>query len=150
MTVRTTIARPIELLVVDDGAADLEITLAALREAGVRANISAITDGALAVDFLKRTGEHRSAPRPDLVFLDLELPKMNGHQVLAIIKADPSLRRIPVVMLSGSCNEANIHRAYDGQIAAYIVKPMDFDSYVAAIRAVDELWFHCATLPSRP
>jgi two-component system, chemotaxis family, response regulator Rcp1 len=120
----------------------------ALRRSGIAANISSVTDGEAALEFLKQQGVHDGAPRPDLIFLDRDLPKLCGHQVLLTMKADPNLRQIPVVMLSGSENERDIVRPYDEQIAAYIIEPSSFDEYVSAILAVEELWFRRAALLS--
>jgi CheY-like chemotaxis protein len=104
------------------------------------------SDGAEALAFLKREGVHRDAPTPDLVFLDLSMPKVDGFQVLAEMKADPELRRIPVIVMSGSEAESDLARAYDAQIAAYLVKPLDLGVYFGAIRAIKELWFNVVTL----
>jgi CheY-like chemotaxis protein len=102
-----------------------------------------------ALAFLKRQGSLTSAPRPDLVFLDLSLPKVDGYQVLEAMKADPVLRRIPVVVISSSSREVDIARAYDGQISAYLIKPPGIDEYFAAVRSLKELWLHAAALPPK-
>ena len=108
-----------------------------------------VTDGEQALAFLKRQGDHTNAPRPDLVFLDLNLPKVDGYEVLEAMKADPALRRIPVVAISGSKSEIDIARAYDEQVSAYLVKPPGVNEYFAAIRSLKELWFHAAELPPK-
>jgi len=139
--------RSIGILLVEDNPADVHLTLTALRDARSQSEVYVVADGEEALAFLKREGAHVNAPRPDLVFLDLNLPKVDGYQVLAAMKADPALRRIPVVAISGSRSEIDIARAYDEQISAYLVKPPGVDEYFAAIRSLKELWFHAAALP---
>jgi two-component system, chemotaxis family, response regulator Rcp1 len=132
-------------LVVEDNEADVFLTSTALRDARVANHISAVSDGESALAFLRREGQHANAPRPDVVFLDLGLPRVDGYEVLAMMKADPELRSIPVVVVSGS--HADLARAYDHQIAAYIVKPASHDEYFTAIRTMKEFWFHIVTYP---
>jgi two-component system, chemotaxis family, response regulator Rcp1 len=139
--------RSIGILLVEDNPADVHLTLTALRDARSQSEVHVVADGEEALAFLKREGAHANAPRPDLVFLDLNLPKVDGYEVLAAMKADPALRRIPVVAISGSRSEIDIARAYDEQISAYLVKPPGVDEYFAAIRSLKELWFHAAALP---
>jgi len=139
--------RSIGILLVEDNPADVHLTLTALRDARSSSEVHVVADGEEALAFLKREGTHAKAPRPDLVFLDLNLPKVDGYQVLAAMKADPVLRRIPVVAISGSKSEIDIARAYDEQISAYLVKPPGVNEYFAAIRSLKELWFHAAALP---
>ena len=139
-------ARPIEILVVDDNPGDVLLTKEALRDARILNQVHIATDGAQALVFLKREGVHRDAPVPDLVFLDLKMPKVDGFQVLAEMKSDPELRRIPVIVMSSSSAENDLARAYDAQIAAYLVKPADLNAYFGAIRAIKELWFNVVAL----
>ncbi len=141
--------RSIGILLVEDNPADIHLTLTALRDARSSSDVHVVTDGEEALAFLKREGKHVNATRPDLVFLDLSLPRVDGYQVLEAMKADPSLRRIPVVVISGSRSEVDIARAYDDQISAYLVKPPGVNEYFAAIRSLKELWFHAAALPPR-
>ena len=138
--------RPIEILVVDDNPGDVLLTKEALRDARILNQVHIATDGAQALVFLKREGVHRDAPVPDLVFLDLKMPKVDGFQVLAEMKSDPELRRIPVIVMSSSSAENDLVRAYDAQIAAYLVKPADLNAYFGAIRAIKELWFNVVAL----
>ena len=140
---------PIEILLVDDNPGDIELTKAALRDARILNEIHVATDGEQALRFLKRVGEFAKAPRPDLVFLDLTMPKVDGFQVLAEMKADPDLRRIPVIVMSSSDAEKDLARAYDAQISAYLIKPSDLDAYFTAIRSVKELWFNVIALPPK-
>jgi CheY-like chemotaxis protein len=142
-------AAPIEILLVDDNPGDINLTRTALRDARIMNEVHVATDGAEALAFLKRHGDHRDAPVFDLVFLDLKLPKVDGYQVLAEMKADPELRRIPVIVMSSSDRESDLARAYDAQITAYLVKPSDLDKYFSAIRAAKELWFNIVALPPK-
>jgi CheY-like chemotaxis protein len=136
-------------LLVDDNPGDVELTKVALRDAKILNGISVARDGEEALAFLRRQGVFGNAPRPDLVLLDLKMPKVDGYQVLEEMKADPELRRIPVVVMSSSSAEQDLARAYDAQISAYLVKPSNFDDYFSAIRAVKELWFHVVALPPK-
>src|SRR5579864_8759390 len=137
---------PIEILIVDDNPGDVLLTQEALRDARISNNVHVAPDGAVALAFLKREGVHCDAPIPDLVFLDLGMPKVDGFQVLAEMKADSELRRIPVIVMSSSHAERDLARAYDAQIAAYLVKPIDLDAYFSAIRAIKEFWFNVVSL----
>jgi len=141
--------RSVEILIVEDNEADVFLTYTALRDAKITNTISVVTNGEEAVAYLRCEGKYAEAVRPDIIFLDLNLPMMNGHEVLAVIKAVPNLRAIPVVVVSGSNAESDIARAYDEQVAAYIVKPASHEEYFTAIRAVKELWFHIVALPAK-
>lgn len=134
--------RQFDILLIEDNDADVALTTAAFRDALVDARVHVVGDGAEAMAFLGLTGKHVKAPRPDLVMLDLSLPKGDGFEVLEAMKADPKLKSIPVIVLSGSDREEDQARAYKLQVAAYIVKPADKDRYFAAIRSIKELWFH--------
>ena len=139
-------ATPIEILVVDDNPGDVLLTKDALRDARIWNQVHVASDGAQALAFLRRESVYRDAPIPDLVFLDLRMPKVDGFQVLAEMKSDPELRRIPVIVMSSSDTETDLAKAYDAQIAAYLVKPVDLDAYFGAIRAIKELWFNVVRL----
>jgi len=141
--------RPIEVLIVEDNESDVHLTSTALRDARIANDVHVVGDGEEALGFLKREGSYASAPRPDLILLDLNLPRKDGFQVLAEMRADAQLKNIPVIVVSGSDREADIARAYDLQIAGYLVKPVNVDDYFSAIRAVKELWFHMVTPPPR-
>ena len=142
-------ARTIEILLVDDNPGDIELARVALRDAKIMNEVHVARDGEEALAFLRRRRRFRDAPWPDLVLLDLKMPRVDGYQVLAEMKADPELRRIPVIVMSSSSAESDLARAYDAQIAAYLVKPSNVDDYFNAIRAVKELWFHVVTPPPR-
>jgi CheY-like chemotaxis protein len=139
--------RPIEVLIVEDNEADSHLTTTALRDARIANDVHVVEDGEEAIAFLNQEGTYKSAPRPDLILLDLNLPKKDGFQVLEEMRADAHLRNIPVIVVSGSDRAADITRAYDLQIAGYLVKPVDVDDYFSAIRALKELWFHVVTPP---
>ena len=135
----------LEILLAEDNEFDVHLTVAAFRDARVPNQVHCVTDGEAAMAYLNHTGEHSQALRPDLIVLDLNLPKMDGFQVLEAIKADPSLKNIPVVVVSGNSGEDSIKRAYELQASAFVVKPAEVDEYFAAIRSLKELWVHAAS-----
>src|SRR5579863_1660990 len=141
--------RPLDILLVEDNEADIQLTIAALRDAQIPSNIHAVRDGEAALAFLRRTGMHSNAPRPDLILLDLGLPKIDGFEVLAELKGDAGLRRTPVIVVSGSENNLDIARIYDLHALAYLVKPVESDKYFSTMRAIKELWFHMLSLPPK-
>jgi CheY-like chemotaxis protein len=137
--------RRFDILLIEDNEADVGLTIAAFRDALVDAHVHCVRDGEKAMDFLRRAGEYADATRPDLVILDLSLPKRSGFDVLEEMKADPRLKSIPVIVMSGSDREEDQARAYRLQAGAYMVKPADKDQYFAAIRSIKELWIHNVT-----
>ena len=140
MTTETT-GRPIEILLVEDNPGDVRLTVEALRESKMRNNnMSVVGDGVEALAFLRREGKYGDAPRPDLILLDLNLPKKGGHEVLAEIKADEELRRIPVVVLTASEAERDITRAYDLHADCYITKSFDLDQFVVVVKSIEDFW----------
>ena len=141
--------RPIDVLIVEDSAADVHLTKVALRDANVANKIHVVEDGEEALAFLHHEGTYADAPRPDLVLLDLNLPKKDGFEVLAEMKRDSDLSNIPVIVVSGSDRALDIARGYGLQIAAYVVKSLRVDDYFSAIRAIKELWFHHVALPPK-
>jgi two-component system, chemotaxis family, response regulator Rcp1 len=141
--------RPIEILLVEDNTGDVLLTREALREGHVRNNLSVAKDGAEALAMLRRAPEYGEAPRPDLVLLDLNLPKLDGQQVLAEMKGDPDLRRIPVVVLTTSKSEEDVLRSYDLHANSYITKPVDFDQFMTVVQSIKEFWLSIVTLPGR-
>ena len=142
--------RPLEVLLAEDNEFDAHVTAAAFRDARVPSHLHCVPDGEAALAFLQRTGEHRQAPRPDLILLDLKLPKIDGFEVLEAIKADPQLKNIPVVVVSGNIHDGDIKRAYELQASAFVAKPQEVDEYFAAIRSLKELWFHAASPAPNP
>lgn len=141
---------PIEILLVEDNPGDVRLTIEALKEGKVVNNLSVATDGVEALDFLCRRGKHADAPRPDIILLDLNLPRKNGREVLKEIKGDPLLRRIPVVVLTTSSAEEDIARSYDLHVNCYITKPVDIERFIEVVKAIDEFWFTIVRLPDAP
>ena len=140
-------ARPIEILLVEDDPGDILITTEALEQSKLMNNLHTVENGEEAVAFLRREGEYVDAVRPDLILLDLNLPRRDGREVLAEIKADPELRRIPVVVLTTSAAEEDVLRSYDLHANAYITKPVDFANFVNVVRQVDDFFFTVVRLP---
>ena len=139
--------RPIEVLLVEDDAGDVLMTREALHEGRVFNRLNVVGDGVEALAYLRRAGEYADAVRPDLVLLDLNLPKRDGRQVLEEVKADPDLRRIPIVVLTTSEAEEDVLRSYDLHANAYVTKPVDFDRFVEVIRQIDDFWISVVRLP---
>ena len=140
--------RAIEILLVEDNPGDVRLTREALKEAKVRNSLSVVSDGVEAMAFLRREGVYSTAPRPDIVLLDLNLPRKDGRQVLAEVKADPELRRIPVVILTTSKAEEDILKTYDLHANCFITKPVDFDQFVRVVQSIEHFWLSIVTLPS--
>ena len=144
------LARTLHILLVEDNPADMRLTVEALKEGKVLCNLHWVKDGVEALDYLYRRNEHSQAIRPDLILLDLNLPRLDGREVLGHIKADALLRSIPVVILSTSKAEEDIIRSYDLHANCYITKyPVDFDSFLEVIRSIDRFWLALVTLPPR-
>jgi two-component system, chemotaxis family, response regulator Rcp1 len=140
-------SRQIEVLLVEDSPADVLITREALNEARLINTIHAVEDGVEALEFLRRQGRYAGAPRPDLILLDLNLPRKNGIEVLAEIKADPELKSIPVVVLTTSRAEEDVWKSYDLHANCYVVKPVGFDNFAQAVQSIRQFWFCVVTLP---
>jgi CheY-like chemotaxis protein len=142
-------ATPIEVLLVEDDAGDVLITREALQTSKLVHNLHVVDNGERAVEFLRRHGDYPDAPRPDLILLDLNLPRLDGREVLAQIKADQSLRQIPVVVLTTSDAEEDVLRSYDLHANAYVTKPVEFDAFIAVIRQIDDFFLSVVRLPHR-
>jgi two-component system, chemotaxis family, response regulator Rcp1 len=140
-------ARPVEILLAEDSEPDVRLTMEALHDARVKNHLWVVEDGVEALDFLRRQGRHGGAPRPDLVVLDLNMPRKDGRQVLQEIKADDSLRRIPVVILTTSQNDDDVSRAYDLHANCYITKPVDFNRFREVVRSIEQFWLTVVNLP---
>jgi len=142
--------RLINILLVEDNPADVRLTQEALKEAAhARTRLHVAGDGVEALEFLHRQGDFAAAPRPDLMLLDLNLPRVDGRQVLAEVKGDPDLRRIPVVVLTTSPSEDDILHAYDQHVNSYIRKPVDLDEFLHVLKAIDDYWLGSVSLPPR-
>ena len=139
----------IQILLVEDDPGDVLITREAFAENKVRNHLSVVSDGEAAMAFLRREGQFASAPRPDLILLDLNLPRKAGHEVLAEVKSDADLQRIPVVILTTSDAEEDILRSYDLHANAYVTKPVDFDRFLDVVRQIDEFFVTVVRLPGR-
>ena len=142
------VTTPIEILMVEDSPGDVRLTKEALKEAKVLNHISVVEDGVAAMAFLRREGEHAEAPRPDLILLDLNLPRKDGREVLAEIKADPVLTLIPVVVLTTSQAEQDILKSYQLHANCYVTKPVDLDQFISVIKSVETFWLTVARLPT--
>ena len=139
--------RSIEILLVEDNPGDARLTLEAMREAKMSNRIHVVEDGVEAMEFLRRQGRFGDAPRPDLILLDLNLPKKDGREVLAEVKADPNLKRIPVVVLTTSSAEEDVLRAYDLHANCYVTKPVDLAQFMKIVALIDNFWVNVVTLP---
>jgi chemotaxis family two-component system response regulator Rcp1 len=141
--------RSIEILLVEDNPGDARLTLEAMRDAKVSNRIHVVEDGVEAMEYLRRQGRYSEAPRPDLILLDLNLPKKDGREVLAEVKADPVLKRIPVVVLTTSRAEEDVLRAYDLHANCYVTKPVDLEQFMRIVSLIDEFWIKVVTLPGK-
>ena len=139
--------RIIDILLVEDSPTDVLIAREALTEARLLNTIHVVEDGVDALAFLRRQGRFADAPRPDLILLDLNLPRKNGREVLAEIKNDPALKSIPVVVLTTSSAEEDIIRSYSLHANCYVVKPVEFDNFVKAVQSIRQFWFTIVALP---
>lgn len=143
----TDAATPIDILLVEDDPGDVLMTEEAFEHHKIRNSLHVASDGVEALQFLRREGEHADAPRPGLILLDLNLPRMDGREVLAEIKADPALRAIPVVVLTTSEAEEDIVRSYNLHANAYVTKPVDFERFIDVVRQIDEFFVTVVKLP---
>ena len=142
-------SRPIVVLLVEDDPGDVVLIQEAFEHNKLRNRLSVVADGVSAMEFLRKEGEHADAPTPDLILLDLNLPRMDGREVLAEVKGDPQLRSIPVVVLTTSKAEEDILRSYDLHANAYVTKPVDFNRFIEVVRQIDEFFVSVVKLPSR-
>jgi chemotaxis family two-component system response regulator Rcp1 len=143
-------ARAIEILMVEDNPGDVRLTREALKDHKVWNRLHVVEDGVAALDFVHRRTPHEKAPRPDLILLDLNLPRKDGREVLAAIKGDPDLKTIPVVILTTSQAEEDVVRAYNLNANCYVTKPVDFEQFTRIVRAIEQFWLTVVTLPPHP
>ena len=141
-------AKPVEVLLVEDNPGDVRLTEEALKEGKVLNNLNVVRDGVEALAFLNRVDKFASAPRPDIILLDLNLPRKDGREVLREIKQHESFRRIPVVILTTSRAEEDIVRTYNLHANCYIAKPVDLDQFIRVVQSIEEFWFSVVKLPS--
>jgi len=139
--------RPIEILFVEDNPGDVRLTQEALREAKMRINVRVAWDGEEALEYLRKEGQYADAPRPDLILLDLNIPKRNGREVLAEIKADRDLRSIPVVVLTSSKAEEDVAKSYNLHANCYVTKPADLDQFIRVVQSIESFWLTIVKLP---
>jgi chemotaxis family two-component system response regulator Rcp1 len=140
-------AAPIEVLLVEDSPGDVRLTREAFKDAKVHINLHVASDGAEAMVFLKREGKYANVPRPDLILLDLNLPKKDGREVLEEIKENPTLKTIPVVILTTSSSEADILRSYQLHANCYITKPVGLEGFLTVVKSIDSFWLSVVKLP---
>jgi two-component system, chemotaxis family, response regulator Rcp1 len=139
--------RPVEILLVEDNPGDARLTLEAFKEGKVINNLTVLHDGVQALEYLRREGAYAGASTPDLILLDLNLPRMDGREVLAAIKDDPALRTIPVVVLTTSSSQDDVSRAYGHHANCYITKPVDLDQFLRVIQSIESFWLSLVRLP---
>ena len=142
-----TFCKPVEILLVEDNPGDVRLTREALKEGKVLNNLHVVEDGVEAMAFLHREGKYADAPRPDVILLDLNLPRKDGREVLAEVKADHDLRRIPVVVLTVSNANEDILETYDLHANCYITKPIDLDQFIKVVKAIEDFWLTIVKLP---
>lgn len=140
--------RPVEFLLAEDNPGDVRLTKEALRESKISNNLNVVPDGVEAMAFLRREGKYADAPRPDVILLDLNLPKKDGREVLAEVKADPSMRLIPVVIITSSEAEQDVLKTYELYANCYVTKPVDLEQFIKVIQSIETFWLTIVTLPS--
>jgi chemotaxis family two-component system response regulator Rcp1 len=143
------IGKPIEILLVEDNPGDVRLTFEALRDGRVSNNLHVVADGAEALNFLRKSGPYAAEPTPDLILLDLNLPKVDGREVLAEVKTDPVLKRIPVIVLTTSGAEEDILKTYDLHANSYVTKPVDLDQFINIVKAIEGFWLSVVKLPGK-
>lgn len=137
----------IQILLVEDNPGDVRLTVEALRGAKVANELHVVGDGEAAIDFLRQRGEYRDAPRPDIVLLDLNLPRLEGSEVLADIKSDPDLAKIPIIVLTSSSSDKDIQKSYALHANCFVTKPVDFTEFISAVRSLEGFWLKIVRLP---
>ena len=140
-------ARPVEILLVEDNPGDVRLTIEALRDGKVHNNLNVARDGVEALAYLRREAPFTSTVRPDLILLDLNLPRKDGREVLAEIKADPELKTIPVVVLTTSRAEQDVLRSYELQANCFVTKPVDLDQFIEVVKSIENFWLTVVRLP---
>ena len=140
-------SRPIEILLVEDNPGDVRLTKEALKEGKVYSNLHTVKDGVEAMEFLRKKGKYKDVPRPDIILLDLNLPKKDGREVLQEIKTDEALKRIPVVVLTTSKAEEDVVRTYNLHANCYVTKPVDLEKFMVVVKTIDSFWLTVVTLP---
>jgi len=142
--------KPMDILLVEDNPGDVMLVEEVLSDSKVRNRLHVVSDGEQAMEFVRRQGKHAGAPRPDLILLDLNLPKKSGREVLREVKTHPDLKTIPVVVLTSSKSDDDVVNSYELHANAYILKPVDFHQFMKVMRAIEDFWFVTVKLPPRP
>ena len=144
-----TTARPIEIMLVEDSPSDAALTIEALQAGKIANNLNRVADGVEAMAYLKQQGSFAKSPRPDLIMLDLNLPKKDGREVLRELKSDPSLKLIPVIVLTTSRSDKDVLQSYELNANCYITKPVDFQQFIDVVKSIERFWLSVVTLPHR-
>jgi two-component system, chemotaxis family, response regulator Rcp1 len=142
------IGKPIDILLVEDSEGDARLAFEAMKDSKIRNTLHRVADGEEAMDFLHRKGRHANAPRPDLILLDLNLPKKDGREVLAEVKVDDDLKRIPIVILTVSKDEVDILKSYNLHANCYITKPIDLEQFMKVVKSIEDFWLTIVKLPN--
>jgi CheY-like chemotaxis protein len=140
--------KPVHILLVEDNEGDILLTTEALSEARIANEVSVVKDGWEALQFLEKKGEYSLAAAPDLILLDVNLPKLNGHEVLEAIKSNPEIKHIPVIMLTTSSSESDIMKSYQNHVNCYVTKPVHVDDFLRVVTKVEDFWVSIVTLPN--
>jgi CheY-like chemotaxis protein len=140
---------PIAILLIEDNPGDVRLTQEALRDAKVINSLAVVSDGVAALEYLRRTGPYADAVRPDVILLDLNLPRKDGREVLAEIKKDEDLKRIPVVVITSSSSEEDVLRSYNLHANCYISKPVDLEQFMAVVKSIEDFWMGIVKLPPK-
>jgi CheY-like chemotaxis protein len=143
------VSKSLQILLVEDNEGDVRLIKEAFNESNIDKSFSVAKDGEDALNYLYKKGKYADCLRPDIIFLDINLPKKNGFEVLEQIKNDPDLKRIPVIMLSSSSSEDHIHKSYELSANCYVTKPVDFDEYTEVVKTIEDFWFDKAKLPAQ-
>ncbi len=146
---QTAAPRPVQILIVEDNPADARLVREVMRDSKILNEIRWVPDGVEAMASLRKQGKYTDAPRPNLIFLDLNMPRKDGREVLAEVKADPDLRRIPIVVMTSSQAEEDIARAYDHHANCYVRKPIDFEQFHSVVKTLENFWFSTVEIPTR-
>jgi CheY-like chemotaxis protein len=144
------LGRPADFLLVEDNPGDVRLTQEALKSHKVQNNLHVVTDGEEAMAFLRKQGKYRDAPRPDIILLDLNLPKKDGREVLAEIKSDPGLKTIPVVIITSSEAEQDVIKSYNLNANCYVTKPVNLDQFIKVVQSINDFWLTIVKLPGNP
>jgi two-component system, chemotaxis family, response regulator Rcp1 len=144
-----TMAKPIEILLVEDSPSDVALTIEALKSGKIGNNLNRVADGVEAIEYLRQQGRFAKSPRPDLIMLDLNLPKKDGREVLRELKRDPSLKHIPIIVLTTSRSDKDVLQSYELNANCYITKPVDFQQFIDVVKSIEHFWLSVVTLPRK-